>query len=79
MEIDNLDIKMSFYEGLNERQRRHFLAIEAKALGHGGINLVSNTFKADRGTVRRGLQELESAEKLPEGRIRKSGGGRKKN
>ena len=36
MEIDNLDIKMSFYEGLNERQRRHFLAIEAKALGHGG-------------------------------------------
>ena len=43
------------------------------------INLVSNTFKADRGTVRRGLQELESAEKLPEGRIRKSGGGRKKN
>jgi len=79
MEIDNLDIKMSFYKGLNERQRRHFLAIEAKAIGHGGINLISKTFKADRATVRKGLQELTSAEELPVGRIRKEGGGRKKN
>lgn len=79
MEIDNLDIKMNFYKGLNERQRRHFLAIEAKAIGHGGINLISKTFKADRATVRRGLQELESAEALLVGRIRKEGGGRKKN
>lgn len=79
MEIQNLEIKKSFYNNLNERQKRHFLGIEAKSLGHGGIKLVSTIFQADRDTVSRGLKELELAEELPTGRIRKEGGGRKKN
>jgi hypothetical protein len=79
MEIINLDMKKSFYNSLNERQKRHFLGIEAKALGHGGITLVSSTFQVNRDTVSRGLQELNSGEEFPSGRIRKAGGGRKKN
>ena len=79
MEIENLDIKKTFYESLNERQKRHFAAVEAKQLGHGGIAIVSTTFGIDRGTIRIGLRELSSKEQLEDGRIRKSGGGRKKN
>jgi len=79
MEIENLDMKKSFYASLNERQKRHFAAVEAKELGHGGIGLVSHLFKIDRGTIRIGIRELNSGEQLVSGRIRKKGGGRKKN
>jgi hypothetical protein len=78
MKIENLDIKKNFYSSLNERQQRHFLGLEAKGLGHGGIQLVSQAFGAGRNRVSRGLQEVKSGEQLPVGRIRKEGGGRKK-
>ena len=79
MNIDNLDRKKSFYEGLNERQRRHFLAIESQALGYGGITIVSQTFKVSRTTIHQGIKELNLGEQLSVERIRKEGGGRKKN
>lgn len=78
MEIDNLDIKKNFYTSLNERQKRHFLGMEANELGHGGILIVSQAFGVDRDTVSSGLQQVKSGEQLPPGRIRKKGGGRKK-
>ena len=78
MKIENLDKKKSFYKGLNERKKRHFLAVESKALGHGGIQLVSQTFGVSRTTIHQGIKELDSGEELPPGRIRKKGGGRKK-
>ena len=79
MEIENLDIKKNFYTNLNERQKRHFLAIEAKQLGYGGITKVSKCFCVNRETISIGISELESADSLPFGRVRKEGGGRKKN
>ena len=79
MKIDNLELKITFFNGLNERQKRHFAALEAKQLGHGGIKVVCESFGIDPGTVRTGLRELIEKEKLPEGRVRKPGGGRKKN
>ena len=79
MKIDNLDYKKKFYESLNERQRRHFAAIEAKAIGHGGIKLVSEAFDISVVTIRQGVLELEVQDQLAQGRIRKEGGGRKKN
>ena len=78
MKIENLDKKRNFYKSLNERQKRHFLAVEARALGHGGIKSVSQTFGVSRTTIHQGIKELESGEELPSGRIRKKGGGRKK-
>lgn len=64
---------------LNEIQWRHFLAMEALRIGHGGINQVMQTSGADWKTIKRGIEEVQQ-EKLyhPGGRIRQIGGGRKK-
>ena len=78
MKIDNLELKQTFFKSLNERQRRHFAALEAKHLGHGGIKIVCECFGIDPVTVRTGLRELLEKEELPNDRIRRPGGGRKK-
>jgi len=79
MNIDNLELKQHFIKGLNERQRRQFAALEAKQLGHGGIKIVSEAFGISVVTIREGIQELDARDELPPGRIRRAGGGRKKN
>jgi len=65
-------------EELNERQWRLFLGTQAKQMGHGGINAVIRLSGASWKTVKRGMTELESTERLPKGKARKDGGGRKK-
>ncbi|MGY1900121.1 ISAzo13 family transposase [Nocardia gipuzkoensis] len=63
---------------LNERQRRLALATEARLLGHGGVRAVALTAGASETTVRKGVYELEAGEDpLPDGRVRRAGGGRK--
>lgn len=74
-----MEIKKRFYQSLNERQKRHYLALEAKSLDHGGITLLSKEFEVSRTTIHQGLKELASEEGLCSGRVRKEGGGRKKN
>lgn len=48
-----------FYNSLNEKDRRHYAAIEAYKLGHGGINYISELFDCSRQTIYSGLEELE--------------------
>jgi len=79
MNIDNLELKQHFIKSLNERQRRQFAALEAKQIGHGGIKIVSEAFNISVVTIRQGIQELNTKEELPSGKIRRKGGGRKKN
>ena len=79
MEIDNLEDKKKFFATLNERQKRHFAAIEAKRLGHGGIVAISEAFGIHRETVSNAITEIENSEDLVSDRIRKKGAGRKKN
>jgi hypothetical protein len=62
---------------LDERQRRLAIGAEARSLGHGGIRLVAAAAGAREGTVSRGVAELESGQ-APLGRVRRPGGGRKK-
>lgn len=62
---------------LNERTRRIWAAIEAKALGHGGITILSAATNLSRSTIHIGLHELESKRKSDVEKIRKPGGGRK--
>jgi hypothetical protein len=64
---------------LNEYQRRIFLSAEAKAIGYGGISLVSRISGVSRPTLTGGVKELGNPEvkKLETGSCRKSGGGRK--
>ena len=66
--------------GLNERDRRLALGTEAKSWGRGGIAAVHRATGVSRSTVRRGLNELDSAtgEEGPNRRVRAPGGGRKK-
>jgi len=64
---------------LNERSRRRWAAVEARALGHGGIAAVEEATGISRSTIARGLRELKDAddEPLEAERIRRPGGGRK--
>ena len=64
---------------LNERQRRLFLASEAKAIGFGGISDVSRVSGVSRVTITLGLKELEDTATVPmeDRRCRRPGGGRK--
>jgi len=64
---------------LNERQKRLYLANEAKAIGWGGISAVSKISGVSRVTITEGMKEINSegyAAKA-ESRCRKEGGGRK--
>ncbi|MCX4904769.1 ISAzo13 family transposase [Streptomyces sp. NBC_00878] len=63
---------------LNERQQRLALAAEARLLGHGGVRAVARAAGVSETTVRKGVFELEGGEgPLPDGRVRRDGGGRK--
>lgn len=63
---------------LNERQWRLFLGVQAMQRERGGISHVCNISKASWKTVQRGVRELKTKEKLPDGKVRRAGGGRKK-
>jgi DNA-binding phage protein len=62
---------------LNERDRRLYAASEAKAAGRGGVTAVSRATGVARSTIGRGLKDLAAPERLPAGRVRRAGGGRK--
>jgi hypothetical protein len=56
--------------------RRLTAASEAKALGHGGVSLVSRACGLSRKAIHKGIQEIETGVTL-DGRIRRRGAGRK--
>jgi len=62
---------------LDERTRRLMAANEARALGHGGISVVSRACGLSRKAIAKGMQELESGTAPPPGRVRQPGAGRK--
>jgi transposase len=62
---------------LDERRRRLWAAAEARAAGRGGIAAVARATGIAENTIRRGLRELASGERLELGRVRRSGAGRK--
>jgi transposase len=67
---------------LDERARRLWAAVEARAIGRGGIIRVAEATGLSRGTIRAGLRELDTpvppdGGQPPTGRLRRPGGGRK--
>ncbi len=66
-----------FSHALSERDKRRYVAIEAKKLGHGGQLYLSQILGCSTRTIQRGLVELEAKEELVQGQIRRPGGGRK--
>ena len=56
---------------LDERQKRLYLASEARSLGHGGVAAVARAAGVSRQTVADGVDELESGQ-APLGRVRRT-------
>ena len=63
---------------LNERTRRLVAAAEAMALGWGGISAVARATGVSQRAIRQGIKELLEERGTSDGRIRRTGGGRKK-
>jgi hypothetical protein len=64
---------------LDEQQRRWYVALEAKKLGHGGVKQMSMITGMHSDTIQRGRLELEdSLSTRPMGRVRLAGGGRRR-
>ena len=55
---DTEEYMLLFFEDLNEKHRRRYLAVESKKLGHGGIKYLSGLFGISEKTIRRGLEEI---------------------
>lgn len=47
------------YQALSEKDQRHYAAVEAAKLGHGGITYIADLFGCSRQTVSTGLEELK--------------------
>ena len=60
----------------DERGRRLFAASKVRAAGHGALTVVSEITGLARSTINRGEDDLD-AEAASDGRVRRSGGGRK--
>ncbi len=73
-------LEQSFFETLNEKQKRLFAALRATELGYFGVRQVSEQLGIHPHTVRAGQKELAEISAVQETskRIRKAGGGRKK-
>lgn len=69
----------NFYGTLSERDKRRYAAVEAKRLGHGGIEYIAGILGCATRTISRGIEELDSLVDDPAaGRVRRPGAGRKK-
>jgi len=62
---------------LDERTRRIMAASEARALGYGGVSLVSRVCGLSRKAIAKGICEIQEGSTPGEGRIRQPGAGRK--
>lgn len=66
-----------FLSRLDEQQRRWYVALESKRVGHGGDTLLSQITGLDVETIRRGRRELDDEfAQRPVERTREAGGGR---
>jgi hypothetical protein len=76
--IATLRVKyLEMLDDLDERGRRRWSAVEARALGRGGITIVAAATGLSDRTIRTGLEELDDPVPLPGHRQRQKGGGRK--
>ena len=76
-----VEVQIRFYSNLKERERRHYAALEALKLGHGGKRYISLLFNIHPKTLKRAIDELITPElfaPLSTEKQRRSGGGRKK-
>ena len=63
--------------GLDEKQRRRVVGLLAMQWGHGGIERLMKITGMSRNTICRGRAEIQVPDGVPQGRVRRVGGGRK--
>lgn len=71
----------SYFSQLGEKDRRHYAAVEASKLSYGGRRYISDLLGLSESVIRKGIRELNDItlrDQIPEGKHRRSGGGRKK-
>lgn len=69
------------FSQLNEKEKRHYVALEALKLGVGGKTYIRKLFGISDYLIRKGIEELANKslrDEIPEGKLRRIGGGRKK-
>lgn len=77
--IDDVQCKYAVLGShLNEQARRLWAATEAISYGRGGISLVCQATGISNATVIKGIKEIRNSSTHASGRIRQTGGGRKK-
>lgn len=68
----------SYYESLNEKERRRYAGMAALQYGHGGRTYIAQVLGCSRNTVSQGAKEVSNlSSKEVASRIRQTGGGRK--
>jgi len=77
----SISLEQSFFETLNEKQKRLFAALKASELGYFGVTQVAQHLGLHPHTIRAGKKDLAAlgASAETSTRVRQSGGGRKKN
>ena len=75
-ELDNLVLLIN--KSSNEKERRVLLNGAAKVYGYGGLGRIKSLTNIAYSTLKNGSDANDSKNNLEDGRIRKSGGGRKK-
>jgi hypothetical protein len=63
---------------LDEQSLRRFVALEARAMGHGGVRAMTRVSGLAPSTIYRGLADIRDRVSAPTGYLRRPGGGRKK-
>jgi hypothetical protein len=76
--VKDLHAQINLYlSRLDEQQRRWYVALEAKKIGHGGTKQMALVTGMHVNTIRRGRRELEAGlATRPVERVRAPGGGR---
>lgn len=78
---DTERLMCTHYSRLSEKDKRHYAAIEAQKLGHGGKRYIGRLLGMSSRTLYKGISELLDENKyaeIPLGKQRRPGGGRKK-
>ena len=73
------DDDKNYYKYLDEKHKRLYAGLLATRIGRGGIKAVSEAFGVNRNTVSSGKKELASLPPIADKKIRRVGGGAKKN
>jgi hypothetical protein len=69
----------NYYKYLDEKHKRLYAGLLSTRIGRGGIKAVSEAFCINRNTVSSGKKELHNLPPVSDKKIRRQGGGAKKN